>query len=254
MKKIIEVSGLTKNYGRLANKNEVLKKIDLGINEGEFISIMGPSGSGKTTFLNIMSTIDKGTSGKVIIDGKDISTLKEDDLARFRAKTIGFIFQDFNLLDTMTIRDNIALPMTLNDENIEVIVKRIHDITRLLGIEKYLDKYPYEISGGQKQRAAISRAVIAAPKVIFADEPTGALDSKSSAEVLDCFTNINKTSNTTIVMVTHDSRAASYANRVIFLKDGIISGEINSSGVRSDMFKKVINMTAIMGGERNELF
>lgn len=254
MKKIIEVSGLTKNYGRLANKNEVLKKIDLGINEGEFISIMGPSGSGKTTFLNIMSTIDKGTSGKVIIDGKDISTLKEDDLARFRAKTIGFIFQDFNLLDTMTIRDNIALPMTLNDENIEVIVKRIHDITRLLGIEKYLDKYPYELSGGQKQRAAISRAVIAAPKVIFADEPTGALDSKSSAEVLDCFTNINKTSNTTIVMVTHDSRAASYANRVIFLKDGIISGEINSSGVRSDMFKKVINMTAIMGGERNELF
>lgn len=254
MKKIIEISRLTKNYERLTNKHKVLKEIDIEINEGEFISIMGPSGSGKTTFLNIMSTIDKGTSGKVIIDGRDVNNLKEDELAEFRRDIIGFVFQDFNLLDSMTIRDNIALPLTLNNEKLEIILERIDKLTKLLGIEKHLDKYPYELSGGQKQRAAICRALITSPKVVFADEPTGALDSKASVEVLECFENINKTYNTTIVMVTHDARAASYGDRVVFLKDGSISGELQSSGIRSDMFKRILNMTAIMGGEKDELF
>ncbi|EKO1913659.1 ABC transporter ATP-binding protein [Clostridium botulinum] len=253
MKKIVEVSKLIKDYGRLANKHKVLKGIDLEINEGEFVSIMGPSGSGKTTLLNIMSTIDKATSGMVIIDSKDVNSLREDELARFRRDVIGFVFQDFNLLDSMTIRDNIALPLTLNSEKIEIILERINKLTKLLGIEKHLDKYPYQLSGGQKQRAAICRALITSPKVIFADEPTGALDSKSSVEVLECFANINKSYNTTIVMVTHDARAASYADRVMFLKDGSISGELYSSGNKSEMFKKILNMIAVMGGESDEL-
>ncbi|HGG0417821.1 TPA: ABC transporter ATP-binding protein [Clostridium sporogenes] len=253
MKKIVEVSKLIKNYGRLANKHKVLKGIDLEINEGEFISIMGPSGSGKTTLLNIMSTIDKATSGMVIIDSKDVNSLREDELARFRRDVIGFVFQDFNLLDSMTIRDNIALPLTLNSEKIEIILERINKLTKLLGIEKHLDKYPYQLSGGQKQRAAICRALITSPKVIFADEPTGALDSKSSVEVLECFANINKSYNTTIVMVTHDARAASYADRIMFLNDGSISGELYSSGNKSEMFKKILNMIAVMGGESDEL-
>lgn len=253
MRKIVEVSKLIKDYGRLANKHKVLKGIDLEINEGEFISIMGPSGSGKTTLLNIMSTIDKATSGMVIIDSKDVNRLREDELARFRRDVIGFVFQDFNLLDSMTIRDNIALPLTLNSEKTEIILERINKLTKLLGIEKHLDKYPYQLSGGQKQRAAICRALITSPKVIFADEPTGALDSKSSVEVLECFANINKIYNTTIVMVTHDARAASYADRIMFLKDGSISGELYSNGNKSEMFKKILNMIAVMGGESNEL-
>lgn len=253
MKKIVEISKLIKDYGRLTNQYKVLKGIDLEINEGEFISIMGPSGSGKTTLLNIMSTIDKATSGMVIIDSKDVNSLREDELARFRRDVIGFVFQDFNLLDSMTIRDNIALPLTLNSEKTEIILERINKLTKLLGIEKHLDKYPYQLSGGQKQRAAICRALITSPKVIFADEPTGALDSKSSVEVLECFANINKSYNTTIVMVTHDARAASYADRIMFLKDGSISGELYSNGNKSEMFKKILNMIAVMGGESDEL-
>jgi len=253
MKKIIEVSKLIKEYGRLTNKHKVLKEIDLEINEGEFISIMGPSGSGKTTFLNVMSTIDKGTSGKVLIDGKDVNSLKENELARFRREVIGFVFQDFNLLDNMTIRDNIALPLTLNNEKVEIILEKINKLTNILGIEKHLDKYPYQLSGGQKQRAAICRALITSPKVIFADEPTGALDSKSAIEVLECFVSINKSFNTTIIMVTHDARASSYSDRVMFLKDGSISGRLDSNGDKKEMFKKILNMIAMMGGDNDEL-
>ena len=253
MKKIVEITKLIKDYGKINNKHKVLKEIDLDINEGEFISIMGPSGSGKTTLLNIMSTIDKATSGKVMIGSQDVGSLKEEELARFRRDVIGFVFQDFNLLDSMTIRDNIALPLTLNNEKVEIIVDRVHKLTKLLGIEKHLDKYPYQLSGGQRQRTAICRALITSPKVIFADEPTGALDSKASVEVLECFENINKTYNTTIIMVTHDARAASYADKVMFLKDGRISGELDSSGNRNELFKKILNMIAVIGGESDEL-
>ncbi|WP_252250187.1 ABC transporter ATP-binding protein [Clostridium sp. ZBS13] len=253
MNKIIEVSKLIKDYGKLTNKHKVLKEVDLEITEGEFISIMGPSGSGKTTFLNIMSTIDKATSGKIIIDSRDVNNLKENELARFRRDVIGFVFQDFNLLDNMTIQDNIALPLTLNNEKTQIILERINKLANLLGIEKHLDKYPYQLSGGQKQRVAICRALITSPKVIFADEPTGALDSKASGEVLECFASINKSYNTTIIMVTHDARAASYADRIMFLQDGSISGELDSNGNKSEMFKKILNMIAIMGGQSNEL-
>ncbi|MBU3137345.1 ABC transporter ATP-binding protein [Clostridium gasigenes] len=253
MNKIVEVSKLIKEYGRLTNKHKVLKEIDLEINKGEFISIMGPSGSGKTTLLNVMSTIDKGTSGEVLIDGKDVNSLKENELAMFRREVIGFVFQDFNLLDNMTISDNIALPLTLNNVKVEIILAKINELTKLLGIEKHLDKYPYQLSGGQKQRAGICRALITSPKVIFADEPTGALDSKSSIEVLECFANINKSFNTTIIMVTHDARASSYADRVMFLNDGSISGRLDSNGDKRQMFKKILNMIAMMGGYSDEL-
>ncbi|MGH4138349.1 ABC transporter ATP-binding protein [Clostridium sp.] len=253
MNKIVAVSKLVKEYGSLTNKHKVLREVDLEFNEGEFISIMGPSGSGKTTLLNVMSTIDKATSGEILIDGKDVNSLKENELARFRRDVIGFVFQDFNLLDNMTIRDNIALPLTLNNEKVEIILEKINKLTKLLGIEKHLDKYPYQLSGGQKQRAAICRALITAPKVIFADEPTGALDSKSAIELLECFVNINKSCNTTIIMVTHDARASSYSDRVMFLKDGSISGELDSNGDKSEMFKKILNMIAMMGGDSDEL-
>ncbi|MMZ57073.1 ABC transporter ATP-binding protein YxdL [compost metagenome] len=249
MKKMIEVSNVIKEYGEAGGAFRALKEVNLDIHEGEFVGIMGPSGSGKTTLLNIMSTIDKATSGKVLIDKKDITTIKESELAKFRRDTIGFVFQNFNLLDNMTIRDNIALPLTLNNVKVNVIFEKINELTRLLGITNQLDKYPYELSGGQKQRAAICRALVTSPNVIFADEPTGALDSKSSSEVLECFKNINKKLETTVIMVTHDAIAASYCSRIMFLKDGKIHGRLDSNGSKKDLFKKVVNTLSVIGGE-----
>ncbi|KUP43753.1 bacitracin ABC transporter ATP-binding protein [Bacillus velezensis] len=253
MNKIVEVSNVIKEYGEIGSTFRALKEVSLNINKGEFVGIMGSSGSGKTTLLNIMSTIDKATLGEVLIDGKRIDDYKDEDLAKFRRDTIGFVFQAFNLLDNMTIRDNIALPLALNNVKHKIILKKIDELTELLGISNQLDKYPYELSGGQKQRVAICRALITSPKVIFADEPTGALDSKSSSEVLECFKNINKTIGTTIIMVTHDANAASYCNRVMFLKDGKLHGRLDSSGDKKELFKKVLNMLAVMGGSENEL-
>ena len=253
MKKIVEVFSVIKQYGKIGASFRALKEVSLEIDEGEFVGIMGPSGSGKTTLLHIMSTIDKATSGKILIDGRDITKIKENEIARFRRDFIGFVFQDFNLLDNMTIQDNIVLPLTLNNIKVNVIIKRMEELTKLLGIEDQLDKYPYELSGGQKQRAAICRALITSPKVIFADEPTGALDSKSSSEVLECFKNINKKLQTTIIMVTHDAKAASYCNRVLFLKDGKIDGSLHSNGNKNELFKKILNMLALMGGAQDEL-
>lgn len=253
MKKMVEVSNVIKEYGEIGSTFRALKEVSLHIYKGEFVGIMGPSGSGKTTLLHIMSTIDKATYGKVLIDGKTINTFKDDELARFRRDSIGFVFQAFNLLDNMTIRDNIALPLTLNNVKLPIIIEKIDELTKLLGISNQLDKYPYELSGGQKQRAAISRALITSPKVIFADEPTGALDSKASSEVLECFKNINKKLGTTIIMVTHDANAASYCDRIMFLKDGKIHGRLDSDGNKKELFKKVLNMLAVMGGSENEL-
>ncbi len=250
---MVEVSNVIKEYGEIGSTFRALKEVSLHIYKGEFVGIMGPSGSGKTTLLHIMSTIDKATYGKVLIDGKKINTFKDDELARFRRDSIGFVFQAFNLLDNMTIRDNIALPLTLNNVKLPIIIKKIDELTKLLGISNQLDKYPYELSGGQKQRAAISRALITSPKVIFADEPTGALDSKASSEVLECFKNINKKLGTTIIMVTHDANAASYCDRIMFLKDGKIHGRLDSDGDKKELFKKVLNMLAVMGGSENEL-
>ncbi|KPV60905.1 bacitracin ABC transporter ATP-binding protein [Paenibacillus sp. A3] len=250
--KIVEVSDVTKEYGEKASTFLALKEVSLDFDEGEFVGIMGPSGSGKTTLLNIMSTIDRPSSGRIFIDGYDITTIKDKELAKFRRDTIGFVFQAFNLLDNMTIRDNIALPLTLNNVKLEIILSKIDELTQLLGISEQLDKYPYELSGGQKQRAAICRALITSPKVIFADEPTGALDSKSSSEVLECFKSVNKKLDTTIIMVTHDAVAASYCDRVMFLKDGRIHGRLDSDGNKQELFKKVLNMLAVMGGTSHE--
>ncbi|WP_407945747.1 ABC transporter ATP-binding protein [Paenibacillus puerhi] len=252
MMRMVEVSEVTKQYGDTTSSYRALKGVTLDFDAGEFVGIMGPSGSGKTTLLNIMSTIDRATSGKINIDGIDITLIKDKELAKFRRDTIGFVFQAFNLLDNMTIRDNIALPLTLNNVKLNVIMAKMTELTQLLGIYEQLDKYPYELSGGQKQRAAICRALITSPKVIFADEPTGALDSKSSSEVLECFKNVNRKLSTTIIMVTHDAVAASYCDRVMFLKDGRIHGRLESEGNKQDLFKKVLDMLAVMGGTSHE--
>lgn len=252
MKKMVQVSNVIKEYGRKGSPFRVLKEISLDVNEGEFVAIMGPSGSGKTTMLNVMSTIDKVNSGRILIDGKDITLIDDKNLAEFRRKVIGFVFQDFNLLDNMTIKDNIALPLTLNNTDHRIILKEIKKLTTLLGISGQVDKYPYELSGGQRQRAAICRALITYPKVIFADEPTGALDSKSTTDVLQCFKNINETLGTTIVMVTHDAAAASHCDKILFLKDGKLNGRLDSDGDKKALFKKALSMLEVMGGTDNE--
>ena len=252
MEKMVEVRNVTKEYGGVGNAYRALKEVDLDINKGEFVGIMGPSGSGKTTLLHIMSTIDRATSGKVLLDKEDITLIRENQLAKFRRDVIGFVFQAFHLLDNMTIRDNIALPLTLNNEKIEVIFEKMNKLTNLLDISEQLDKYPYELSGGQKQRVAICRALITSPKVIFADEPTGSLDSKSSSEVLECFKSVNEKLGTTIIMVTHDALAASFCDRVMFLKDGRIHGSLDSNGNQRELFTKVLNMLAVMGGKGHE--
>lgn len=254
MSKIVTVKNVTKEYGgKRGEAFRALKGIDLEVEQGEFVGIMGPSGSGKTTLLNVISTIDRATSGQIFIGRKDITTIKKKNLAEFRRDMIGFVFQDFNLLDNMTIRDNIALPLSLNNVKTRDILKRTKELTDLLGITNQLDKYPYELSGGQKQRAVICRALITSPRIIFADEPTGALDSRSSSEVLECFKRVNRELETTVIMVTHDPVAASYCNRVMFLNDGKIDGRLDSNGDKKDLFKKVLNMLAMMGGADDEL-
>lgn len=252
MTSMIEVRNLTKQYGQEGVICRALHEVSFEIGAGEFVAVMGPSGSGKTTLLNIISAIDKPTKGEVMIDGREIKAFKEKELALFRRDVIGFVFQEFNLLDNMTIRDNIALPLTLNNTRPAAILGRIRELTELFGIDDQLDKYPYQLSGGQKQRAAVCRALVNEPKVLFADEPTGALDSKSASELLACFQNIRNQYGTTVVMVTHDASAASYCDRVFFLKDGMISGKLESNRDTEVFFKKILNLVAVLGGERNE--
>ncbi|MFZ7103777.1 MAG: ABC transporter ATP-binding protein [Peptococcaceae bacterium] len=252
MVSIIEVTNLTKLYGRQGAVCRALYKVNLEIESGEFVAVMGPSGSGKTTLLNIISTIDKPTQGKITIDGRETEGMKEKELALFRRDMIGFVFQEFNLLDNMTIRDNIALPLTLNNRKAAAILDKVQELTMLFGIDNQLDKYPYQLSGGQKQRAAVCRALVNEPRILFADEPTGALDSKAASELLACFRNARKKYGTTVVMVTHDASAASYCDRVLFLKDGMISGKLETNGHADEFFKKILNMVAILGGEGNE--
>ncbi|TEB07153.1 Bacitracin export ATP-binding protein BceA [Pelotomaculum schinkii] len=252
MVSMIKVNNLTKLYGQRGVVCRALHEVSLEIGAGEFVAVMGPSGSGKTTLLNIISTIDKSTEGTVIIDGRETGAFKERELALFRRDVIGFVFQEFNLLDNMTIRDNIALPLTLNNIKAEEILRKVQELTVLFGIDNQLDKYPYQLSGGQKQRAAVCRALVNEPKILFADEPTGALDSKSASELLACFQNVKNQYGTTVVMVTHDASAASYCDRVMFLKDGMISGKLETNGNAEEFFKKILNMVALLGGERNE--
>lgn len=252
MNTMIEVRNLTKKYGNKDAVFTALNNVELDIYKGEFVAVMGPSGSGKTTLLNLMSTIDIASRGTIKINNNLMENFKEKELAVFRRETIGFVFQEFNLLDNMRVQDNIALPLTLSNVNSDLILEKVNELTLLFGIKDHLEKYPYQLSGGQKQRAAVCRALINNPKIIFADEPTGALDSKAASELLECFRSTKKLYGTTVVMVTHDALAASYCDRVLFLKDGIISGKLETDGNSSEFFKKILNMVAMLGGNSNE--
>ena len=253
MSTILKTQNLTKIYGSKMHSTTALNNVDIQIEEGEFIGIMGPSGAGKSTLLNILATIDEPTNGSVYYDNKDIFKMKQRDLADFRRESLGFIFQDFNLLDTLTAKENILLPLTISNMNHKEIEKRVEEAAEILGIQDILNKFPYEISGGQKQRTAAARAIVHNPKLILADEPTGALDSKSATELLSCFTRLNEEFKATILIVTHDPFAASFCKRVLFIKDGKIFTELHSSGKRKELYNKVIDVLAAMGGGIGEL-
>lgn len=246
---LLGIKNLTKNYGTKGFKTTVLKGINLTVSHHDFIAIMGPSGSGKTTLLNILSTIDKPTSGTVTLDGKDITRLKNNDLSKLRRDKIGFVFQDYNLLDTMNVQDNIVLPLSLNGVSSSKCMDKLHHLTTIFGLNEHLMKYPYQLSGGQKQRAATCRALISNPEIIFADEPTGALDSKSSYDLLECFKRVNDAQEATIVMVTHDAFSASYAKDVYMLSDGMIRCKLSKGNSRKEFYDRIIDMQASMGSD-----
>lgn len=251
---ILEVNGLKKIYStRLgSNKVEALRNVNFSVEQGEYTAIMGESGSGKTTLLNILAALDKPTAGNVMLDGKDLSKLKESEIAAFRRDNLGFVFQEFNLLDTFTLEDNIFLPLVLAGKSHKEMRERLAPIAQRLGIAELLKKYPYEVSGGQKQRAAAARAMITYPKLILADEPTGALDSRSTDELLRLFAEINR-SGQTIVMVTHSVKAASSANRVLFIKDGEVFHQIyRGNDSDQQLYQKISDTLTLLatGGER----
>ena len=254
MKPILEVENLEKYYGNRGNITKAVDNINFCVNEGEFVGIMGPSGSGKTTLLNCISTIDTVTSGHIRINDKDITTLKKDNLSKFRRNELGFIFQDFNLLDTLTAYENIALALTIQKVKTAEIEKRVHDAARKLDIMDTLEKYPYQLSGGQTQRIAAARALITNPSLILADEPTGALDSKSSRMLLDSMERMNQEYNATIMMVTHDAFTASYAQRILFIKDGKIFNEIiRGNDSRKEFFNKILEVVTLLGGDTSNV-
>lgn len=250
MQNILKIENLKKYYGTKNNITKAIDNISFTVNEGEFVAIMGASGSGKTTLLNCISTIDTVTAGKIIINNKDITEIKDRDIASFRRNNLGFVFQDFNLLDTLTIAENISLSLIINKKNENKIDEMVNDIAKRLGIEGILDKFPYEVSGGQKQRCACARALINNPKLILADEPTGALDSKSSRMLLETMDEINKNLNATILMVTHDAFSASFCQRILFLKDGNIFTEIlKGSKTRKKFFNEILDILTLLGGD-----
>jgi len=250
---MLKTINLKKDIKNNKNTFKILKDINLEVKEGEFLSVMGPSGAGKTTLLNILSTVDKPTLGNLYYENKDISKMNNKELSKFRRDNIGFIFQDYNLLDSMSVEDNIALPLVIGNEKQSKIKEEVVRLAKFFGIEAHLKKYPYELSGGQKQRAAAARALITSPKIIFADEPTGALDSKSSSELLNCLKDMNEKFNVTVIMVTHDPFSASYSKKVIFMKDGKLNARIDSSGNRQEFYNSIMNLLTSMGGEVNEL-
>ena len=248
---VLEVESVTKRYGgtRGGSATVALDGVSFYVDEGEFVGIMGPSGSGKSTLLNCISTIDTLTDGAIRIAGRDITLLKSKELARFRRDQLGFVFQDSNLLDTLTVRENIALALTIQKAPAREIPARVEDMAQRLGITETLDKYPYQISGGQKQRAAAARAVITRPSLVLADEPTGALDSKSSGQLLETFELLNRLGST-IVMVTHDAFTASWCHRIIFIKDGRLWGQLRrQDDTRDQFFARIVAATTRLGGE-----
>lgn len=251
MNDIIQVENLSKVYKSFkgAKETKALDNISFTAQKGEFIGIMGPSGSGKTTLLNMLSGVDTATSGTVTIEGTSMAQLKKDNLALFRRQNIGYIFQDFNLLDSLTLKENIALPLILDHVQPQKIESRVHELMSFFGIADIADKYQYHVSGGQKQRVAAARALVTEPAVCFADEPTGNLDSKSAADIMDMLTEMNEQRNSTILMVTHDAFAASYCKRIIFIKDGQINVQIQRTGDRKAFFDKILEILSVMRGE-----
>ena len=254
MQEVLEVKNIEKYYGNKGNLTKAIDNISFNIAKGEFVGIMGASGSGKSTLLNCISTIDRVTSGNIKVNGEEITKLKGNKLNKFRREELGFIFQDFNLLDTLSCYENIALALTIQKVPAKEIQKRVNDVAEKLGITEILKKYPYQVSGGQKQRVASARAIITNPKLILADEPTGALDSKAARMLLENFEYLNKVMNATILMVTHDAFTASYANRILFIKDGKIFNElVKGNDTRKQFFEKIIEVVTLLGGDLNDV-
>ena len=250
---VLEVAHLEKIYGALGNVTRALNDVSFTVNRGEFVGIMGASGSGKSTLLNCVSTIDSATSGTIRINGQDVTRMKQAKLSQFRREELGFIFQDSNLLDTLTARENIALPLTIARTNSEEISTRVQDVAARLSISQVLDKYPYQMSGGQQQRVAAARALVTDPTMIMADEPTGALDSKSARLLLESLEALNRRLRATVLMVTHDSFAASYTSRVLFIRDGKIFTELRRGDTdRREFFERIMEVVAMMGGEGSD--
>jgi ABC-type lipoprotein export system ATPase subunit len=251
---VLKAENLSKTYGsKRGISYEALHQFNLTVSQCEFIGIMGPSGSGKTTLLNLLSTLDTPTSGKVMINEKTVTSLPHYKLAKFRRQEMGFIFQDFNLLETLTIGENILLPLTLNKVPVKEMNKKLTSITKQLGIDDIIDKRIMEVSGGQMQRAAIARALIHKPSIIFADEPTGNLDSKASLQVMEALSRLQSEQQTATLMVTHDPFAASFCQRVIFIKDGRLYNEIHRGNNRQNFFQDILNMQSLLGGNLNDL-
>ena len=255
MDEILKIDSIEKYYG---NKGNILKAIDdvsFEVQKGEFVGVMGPSGSGKTTLLNVIATIDEVSSGHIYLNGKDLTEINKKEIARFRRENLGFIFQDFNLIDTLTIHENIALALTINKTNKNEIDGKVNSVAKDLGIEEILTKYPYEVSGGQKQRTACARALITNPKLILADEPTGALDSRSTQMLIEMISSLNKDFKATILMVTHDSFTASYCDRILFIKDGKIFTElVRGQDSRKEFFNRIMEVITLIGGDDNNVF
>ncbi|MGL4772277.1 MAG: ABC transporter ATP-binding protein [Clostridium sp.] len=245
MKEIVIASDLIKIYGKKEAAFKALDGVSLTIREGDFIGIMGPSGSGKSTFLNVISTIDRPSKGRVEINGKNVTALSEADIAKFRYENIGFIFQEFNLIDSLTLRENIAVPLVLASKEKDEIDKRVQEISEKLSLTQFLDKFPIECSGGQRQRAACARALVAAPKMIVADEPTGNLDSKNSHDLLKLLQELNEKEGVTILMVTHDSMIASYTKKLVFIRDGKIDTELRREELsQKEYFYNIVDITS----------
>ena len=253
MEKILQVEKIEKYYGNKGSLTKALDRLSFQVEKQEFVAIMGASGSGKTTLLNCISTIDKVAAGHIYVGDTDITKLKGNQLNRFRRENIGFIFQDFNLLDTLSAYENMALALSIQQEDPSKIATKIEEIASSLGITKVLQKYPYQMSGGEKQRVAAARAIITKPKIILADEPTGALDSKSAKMLLESLDKLNRDLAATILMVTHDAFTASYASRVIFIKDGKIFNELyRGNDTRKEFFDRIIDVVTLLGGDLSD--
>lgn len=249
---ILMLEEITKVYeGKVAHL--AINQLSFEVEKGEFLAVMGPSGSGKTTLLNLISTIDRPTSGDIMINGLNPLQLKSNDLSLFRRRQLGFVFQDFNLLPALTVEENMVLPLTLDDQPVSVMKQKVNRIAEQLDLTSILEKRPFEISGGQAQRTAIGRALIHEPSIILADEPTGNLDSKAAKDVLELLSDVNKRSKTTIIMVTHDPIAASYCDRVLFIKDGEYFNEIYKDDRRQTFFQRILNVLSLLGGNVNDL-